>query len=203
MYHSLLTDARFHNSLFDLDCLIAEQVRQEQCPLCQGQSHFPRQPRGVPEGTVADYHIRFSFCCSRDGCRKRFTPPSMRFLSRKVYTSVVILVIFMLKPETDESRIEAINRLLGSTLSVESLRRWRHFWTQDVPQTHTWKRLALSQIQAQSLPMSLLALFKSSGEQALIMGLKLILPLSAGVHLFDVPFYLKLSKKLAQKMPSS
>ena len=33
MYHPLLTDARFHNSLFDLDRLIAEQVRQEQCPL--------------------------------------------------------------------------------------------------------------------------------------------------------------------------
>ena len=196
MYHPLLTDARFHNSLFDLDRLIAGQVKQEQCPLCHGnlnQSHFPRQPRGVPEGTVADYHIRFSLCCSTDGCRKRFTPPSMRFLSRKIYSSVVILVIFMLKPETDESRIEAINRLLGITLSVETLRRWRHFWTQDVPQTHTWKRLALSQIQAQSLPMSLLALFKSSGEQALIMGLKLILPLSTGVHLFDVPFYLKLS----------
>ena len=196
MYHPLLTDARFHNSLFDLDRLITEQVRQEKCPRCHGnlnQSHFPRQPRGVPEGTVPDYHIRFSLCCSTDGCRKRFTPPSMRFLSRKVYSSVVILLIFILKPETDESRIELINRLLDTTLSVETLRRWRHFWTQDIPQTHTWKRLALSYIQAQNLPASILRLFESSGEYSLIMGLKLILPLTAGAHLFDVPFHLNLS----------
>ncbi len=193
MYHPLLTDARFHNSLFDLDRLIAEQVRQEQCRLCHGnlhQSHFPRKPRGVPEDTDPDYSIRFSYCCGTEGCRKRFTPPSMRFLSRKVYSSVVIILIFLLKPETDESRIEKLNTLLGTTLSAETLRRWRHFWTKDIPQTHTWRRLAFSSTHAQNLPVSLLALFEQAGEQALIMGLKLILPLTAGEHLFDVPFHL-------------
>ncbi len=194
MYHPLLTDTRFHNSLFDLDRLIAEQVRQEQCRLCHGnlhQSHFPRQPRGVPKESHPDYSTRFSFCCGTEGCRKRFTPPSMRFLSRKVYSSVVIILIFLLKAETDELRIETINQLLGTTLSIETLRRWRHFWTKDLPQTHTWKRLALSYTQAKNLPVSLLALFEASGEQALIAGLELILPLSAGEHLFDVPFHLK------------
>ena len=193
MYHPLLTDARFHNILFDLDRLIAKQVRQTQGPLCFGnlnQSNFPRKPRGVPEDTAPDYHIRFSLCCSTDGCRKRFTPPSMRFLSRKVYSSVVIILIFLLKPETDESRIEEINTLLGTTLSVETFRRWRHFWIKDLPQTHTWKRLSLSYMHVQNLPVSLLTLFEQTGEQALIMGLKLILPLTAGVHLFDVPFRL-------------
>ena len=196
MYHPLLTDARLHDSLLDLDRLIAEQVRQEQCRLCRGnlhQSHFARKPRGVPEGTHLDYSIRFSYCCGTEGCRKRFTPPSMRFLSRKVYSSVVIILIFLLKPETDESRLETINTLLGTTLSVETLRRWRHFWTKDLPQTHTWKRLAFSSTQAQNLPVSLLMLFEQVGEQAFIMGLKLILPLTAGEHLFDVPFYLKVS----------
>ena len=193
MYHPLLTDARFHNILFDLDRLITEQVKQAQCPKCLGrlnQSNFPRKPRGVPKDTIADYHIRFSLCCSTEGCRKRFTPPSMRFLSRKVYSSVVIILIFLLKPETDESRIETINTLLGTTLSIETLRRWRHFWTKEIPQTHTWKRLALCDMYAQNLPVSLLVLFEQIGETALLMGLKLILPLSAGVHLFDVPFYL-------------
>jgi len=193
MYHYLLTDARFHNSLFDLDRLIVEQVRQAQCPKCSGhlnQSNFPRKPRGVPKDTTADYHIRFSLCCSTEGCRKRFTPPSMRFLSRKVYSSAVIFLIFMLKPQTDESRIETINRLLGTTLSIETLRRWRHFWTKDIPQTHTWKRLAFSRLHAQNLPVSLLALFEQTKAPALKMGLKLILPLTAGMHLFDVPFYL-------------
>jgi len=193
MYHPLLTDARFHNSLFDLDRLIAKQVQQAQCQLCHGnlhQSHFLRKPRGVPEGTDPDYSIRFSYCCGTEGCRKRFTPPSMRFLSRKVYSSVVIILIFLLKPETNDSRIEKINVLLGTTLSIETLRRWRHFWTKNVPQTHTWKRLAFSHTHAQSLPVSLLALFQKPLNQQLKMGLKLILPLTAGEHLFDVPFHL-------------
>jgi len=196
MYHPLLTDARFHNSLFDLDRLIAEQVRQEQCRLCHGnlhQSHFLRKPRGVPKDTHPDYSVRFSYCCGAEGCRKRFTPPSMRFLSRKVYSSVVIILIFLLKPETDGSRIEMLNQLLGTTLSIETLRRWRYFWTKDLPQTHTWKRLAFSYTQAQHLPVSLLKCFEQSGERALKMGLKLILPLTAGEHLFDVPFHLKIS----------
>ena len=193
MYHPLLTDARFHNSLFDLDRLIAEQVQQKHCRFCHGnlhQSHFPRKPRGVPEGTDPDYSIRFSYCCGAEGCRKRSTPPSMRFLSRKVYSSVVIILIFLLKPNTDESRIETINRLLGTTLSVETLRRWRRFWTKDVPQTHTWRRLPIHQSLSRELPISLLALFEEVGKESFIMGLKVILPLTAGVHLFDVPFHL-------------
>lgn len=193
MVHPLLTDARFHNILFDLDRLIAKQIRQEPCRLCQGnlhQSHFPRKPRCVPEDTHPDYSIRFSYCCGTDGCRKHFTPPSMRFLSREVYSSVVIILIFLLKPETDESRIETLNRLLGSTLSVETLRRWRHFWTKDLPQTHTWRRLSIHRSLSQEMPISLLALFETTAKYSLIMGLKLILPLTAGVHLFDVPFHL-------------
>ena len=93
MYHSLLTDAIFYNSLLALDRIIAEQVKQSGCLFCYGnlhQSHYPRKPRGVPKGTHSDYPIRFSYCCGQEGCRKRFTPPSMRFLSRKVYSSVII-----------------------------------------------------------------------------------------------------------------
>ena len=69
MYHSLLKDAIFYNSLLALDRIIAEQVRQSGCLFCQGtlhQSHYPRKPRGVPEGTHSDYPIRFSYCCGTD-----------------------------------------------------------------------------------------------------------------------------------------
>jgi len=194
MYHSLLTDTRFYNSLLDLDRLIAEQVRQTKCLFCRAnlnQSNYFRKPRAVPEGTHLDYDIRFSYCCARDGCRKRITPPSMRFLSRKVYSSVVIIVVFLLKPASDESRIEKVNRILGTRLSVETLRRWRHYWVKKVPQSHTFKRAAFSHVMSQALPGSLLALFEKSEKQALALGLRWLLPLTGGVHLFDVPFQLK------------
>ena len=128
MYHSQLTDATFYNSLLALDRIIAEQVKQSGCLFCHGhlhQSHYPRKPRGVPAGTQSDYPIRFSYCCGKEGCRKRFTPPSMRFLSRKVYSSVIIFLVFLLKSKTDELKVEELNLLLGTSLSVETVRRWR------------------------------------------------------------------------------
>ena len=191
MYHSQLTDATFYNSLLAFDRLIAEQIKHSRCLFCHGnlhQSHYPRKPRGVPEGTHSDYPIRFSYCCGTDGCRKRFTPPSMRFLSRKVYSSVVIFLVFLLKSKTDELKVEQLNLLLGTSLSVETVRRWRNFWVKEVSQSHTWKRAAFSQGMAQTLPASLLAQFQQVLNTSLEMALKWILPLTAGVHLFDVPF---------------
>lgn len=187
----MLLDARFYNSLLDLDRLIAEQVRQAHCVFCQGnlhQSHFLRKPKGVPEGVDDDFAIRFSYCCGQDGCRKRLTPPSMRFLSRKVYSSVIIFLIFLLKEDTDESKVDKLNLLLNTSLSVETLRRWRNYWKNEVPQSKTFKRQGLSHFIGQSLPHSLLALFQQGVNKQLEMGLRWILPLTAGVNLFDTPF---------------
>jgi hypothetical protein len=39
-----------------------------------------------------EYTQRFSFCCAIDGCRSRATPPSLRFLGRKVYCAAIIVV---------------------------------------------------------------------------------------------------------------
>jgi hypothetical protein len=144
----------------------------------------------VPEGTHSDYPIRFSYCCGTDGCRKRFTPPSMRFLSRKVYSSVVIFLVFLLKSKTDELKVEELNQLLGTSLSVETVRRWRNFWVKEVSQSHTWKRAPFSHVLALTLPASLLDLFKQDLKTSLKMALKWILPLTAGVALFDTPFCL-------------
>lgn len=191
MYHSLLTNAIFYNSLLALDLLIAEQVKQTKCLFCHGnlhQSHYPRKPRGVPADTHADYAIRFSYCCGREGCRKRMTPPSMRFLSRKVYSSTIIFLVFLLKSKTDESKVEELNQLLGTSLSVETVRRWRNFWIKQVSQSRTWKRAAFSQVMAQALPRSLLDVFQQNSDISLTRALTWILPLTAGVVLFDVPF---------------
>lgn len=190
MYHSLLADATFYNSLIALDRIIAEQVKQSGCLFCHSnlhQSHYPRKPRGVPEGTHSDYPFRFSYCCGQEGCRKRFTPPSMRFLSRKVYSSVIIFLVFLLKSKTDELKVDELNLLLGTSLSVETVRRWRNFWVKEVSQSHTWKRAAFSHGMAQTLPASLLAQFQQVLNSSLKMALKWMLPLTAGVNLFDVP----------------
>ena len=90
-----------HEDLFDdklLELLAAEDARVARitkaagCPRCGGRldrADYPRKPRGGPEGTA---ERRLSFCCCRDGCRRRATPPSLVFLGRRVYLGMAVLL---------------------------------------------------------------------------------------------------------------
>jgi len=56
----------------------------------------PPAPRQLPpeaarwrRSSARAVRTPLSFCCDRDGCRKRVTPPSVRFLGRKVYLGAV------------------------------------------------------------------------------------------------------------------
>jgi hypothetical protein len=95
MYHELPRGASFWLFLFSIDQDLAETTREKACP-CGGRLHranYPRKPRGGPDDLPEPYRQRFSFCCERDGCRKRTTPPSVRFLGRKVYLGAVVILI--------------------------------------------------------------------------------------------------------------
>ena len=85
MYHDLPFTARFWWFLFAIDQDLADAIRKIGCP-CGGRLHsadYLRNPCGVAGGLIDELRIRLSFCCDRDGCRKRTTPPSVRFLGRK------------------------------------------------------------------------------------------------------------------------
>ena len=64
--------------------------------MCGGVLHsvgIRRKPRGRPAGLGEEHDQRFSFCCAADGCRTRKTPPSFRFLGRKVYLGAVVVLV--------------------------------------------------------------------------------------------------------------
>jgi hypothetical protein len=85
---TVLQDVRFHELLLRFDQDLAAAVRAGGCASCQAVLHsarYARKPRGVPEGLGPQYCQCLSLCCARDGCRQRATPPSLRFLGRKVY----------------------------------------------------------------------------------------------------------------------
>jgi len=86
MYHDLPQSARFWSFLLAVDQDLAEETRKKACA-CGGRLHsanYPRKPRGTPVQLPEHECLRLSFCCDRDGCRKRVTPPSVRFLGPKV-----------------------------------------------------------------------------------------------------------------------
>jgi hypothetical protein len=158
----------FWSFLLSVDKDLAERTRQKACS-CGGRLHcanYPRAPRGGPGDLPEEYRYRFSFCCDRDGCRKRVTPPSVRFLGRKVYLGAVVILISAMRQGTTPRRV----RELSSLFSVDSatIARWQTFWRDHVPQTPFWKvaraRL-VPVVEIVSLPLSILEAFLRGDDQ--------------------------------------
>ena len=138
MYHELPDNASFWLFLFSVDQDLAQSARKEACP-CGGRLHsanYPRKPRGAEDLPEA-YGYRFSFCCARDGCRKRVTPPSVRFLGRKVYLFAVVILVSAMRQGPSPRRVRELSGLFGA--DRRTLARWQVFWREHFPQTPFWK----------------------------------------------------------------
>ena len=117
MYQAVLADAKFHEQLLVFDRDLAASARAARCWLCGGALHsasYDRKPRGCPGGLGQEYAERFSFCCAVDGCRKRTTPPSLRFLGRHVYLATVVTLISALMLGTTPSRLARLSVVPGT-----------------------------------------------------------------------------------------
>jgi hypothetical protein len=139
MYHVLLRDASFWDFLFGVDKDLADRARQQGCP-CGGRLHcanYPRKPRGGCENLPESYGYRLSFCCERDGCRKRTTPPSVRFLGRKVYLGAVVVLVAAMRQGPSPRRVRELSQLFGA--DRRTIARWRIFWREHFPQIPFWK----------------------------------------------------------------
>ena len=140
MCHAFLSDARFYQLLFRIDQDLANEVQTGGCRFCGGTLHsarYPRKPRGVRTALDATYDTRLSFCCGMDGCRRRHTPPSVRFLGRKVYLGVMVVLLTALQHGlTDRRRRKLIEQL---DIPPQTLARWRRWWREVFPDTRCWR----------------------------------------------------------------
>ena len=80
----------------------------------------------VPPGWARSIRQRFSFCCAADGCRKRTTPPSLRFLGRKVYLATVVTLVSAMQHGATAARLERLSAALG--VDRRTVARWRAWW---------------------------------------------------------------------------
>jgi hypothetical protein len=146
--HAFYSSASFYQQLFELDQELAKQVKQSGCS-CGGTLHsarYPRKPRGVARHVLGDTcSYRFSFCCSVDGCRRRCTPPSVRFLGRKLYLGAIIILITALEQGLTRSRRHTLIESLD--LCPQTLHRLRCWWLLHFTKTTCWRSL-----QSQFLP---------------------------------------------------
>ena len=138
--------------------------RQKGMGLCGGRFRtrdYRRAPRGGPVDLPEQCCYRFSFCCDRDGCRKRATPPSVRFLGRKVYLGAVVVLISAMRQGPTPRRVGELARLFG--VDAATITRWQAFWRDHIPKTAFWiiaraRLLAVVESTA-ALPRSLVEAF--------------------------------------------
>lgn len=121
-----LADQLLPQLLEKVDQDLAERIRVQGCVRCGGRLHsapFCRKPRGLPQGST--WNSRASFCCDREGCRRRATPPSVRFLGRKVYAGFVVVLLAAMRHGLSVARMERLREVTGA--HRRTVQRWRAF----------------------------------------------------------------------------
>jgi len=142
MFDQVELDREFFAALARADAEIAAAVGGDGCGRCGGRLHrgdYPRKPRGALIAAAGEaLVVRFSFCCGREGCRRRTTPPSLRFLGRRVYLEAVVLVASVI------AAIRGGGRETGRDVGVppRTLDRWLGWWRGSFLQTVEFITLA-------------------------------------------------------------
>jgi hypothetical protein len=182
---SILQDARLYEVLHRLDVDLAQTVRAVGCRHCDGvlhSAHYARKPRGGPPGLAPEIDRRLSFCCARDGCRRRTTPPSVRFLGRRVYFGAVVLLTSALRDGLTARRVRALREQLG--VDVRTLRRWRRWWQEIFVQSVFWRAARARfapPVTESALPGALLERFTTETSRGvLVQALQFLAPISQG-----------------------
>ena len=130
-----LADKKLWDLLEKIDTDTAEATREKGCPQCEGKLHradYKRKPRGGPK-----WDLRDSFCCEREGCRRRRTPVSVRFLGRRVYVGFVVVLVSAMAHGLKPERVRQIQEKLG--IDRRTLERWRQWWLGTFVRSGFWK----------------------------------------------------------------
>jgi hypothetical protein len=116
-----------------------------------------------------------------DGCRKRTTPPSLRFLGRRVYLATMVTLISAMQLGTTPSRLARLS--VVAEIDRRTLARWRAWWRStfsDSPFAAVARAAMATPIDIAALPVSLLDRFAGDVREQLIALLRFLGPLTGG-----------------------
>lgn len=134
-----------------------------------------------------DYSWRLSFCCA--ACRTRSTPLSVRFLGRRVYLALAVVLV-----SASRTAATATGVHLGAELGIgrQTLARWQAWWTEQFPLTPLWRATCarfMPSADVAGFPLTLLERFTGSPENSLMRLLVFLSPVtlrSAGAAAVEV-----------------
>jgi hypothetical protein len=177
-YQSHLADQQLHQLLEKVDADLAQQACQEGCLHCHGQLHradYDRKPRGGPQ-----WDRRFSFCCAQEDCRRRRTPESVRFLGRRVYAGLVVVLVTVMIHGLKPERVRRIREALQ--IDSRTLKRWRQWWLDTFVRGTFWKAARarfMPVLCEQTLPWSLWLRFELEERDRLLAVLEFLAPITS------------------------
>ena len=138
------------------------------------RGHINRKPRGGPP-----WDRRYSFCCAQEDCRRRRTPESVRFLGRRVYAGLVVVLITTVIHGLKPGRVRRIRQALQ--IDSRTLKRWRQWWVDSFVRSSFWKAARarfMPPLSERTLPLSLWLRFDLEGRNRLLAVLQFLRPIT-------------------------
>jgi hypothetical protein len=125
-----------------------------------------------------EYSSRLSFCCAV--CRKRSTSLSVRFLGRRVYLALAVVLV-----SGSRTASTPTGARLGAELGVgrQTLARWQAWWREQFPLTPLWRADCarfMPPVPEALLPGELIARFAGPAHEALMRLLIWLSPVTVG-----------------------
>ena len=165
---------KIFQELLAIDEASCDRVAAAGCSFCGGPLHrsdYPRKPRGglLALGGEA-FTRRLSLCCGWEGCRRRATPPSVRFLGRRVYLGAAVIVASLASQVL--ARAREVKRATG--IPARTVGRWRAWWQSQFARSRLFEEQRgrfLPPLVIADLPSSLVGRFSiGGGDQAALVG---------------------------------
>jgi len=182
MLRRILANSRLAVILGEIDFQIAEELRSGGCPHCGAALHsarYPRKPRCMTE-LGGGWLKRDSFCCAV--CRRRATPASVRFLGRKIYPGVVVVLLTALCHGATARRVRVLRTALG--VDRRTLERWRAWWRETFPETDAARTACarwLPPLNLGALPRSFFERLGGIRQNSILTVLRILLPLTTSL----------------------
>lgn len=178
MFEEIELGGEFFERLTTVDAEITAKVAAGGCRFCGGRLHrgdYARKPRGGLVAVAAEtFRRRFSLCCGREGCRRRSTPPSVRFLGRRVYVGAVVIVASVV------ALVAASAARRAAGVPARTTRRWLRWWRGPFTTTAVFVDIAARMVAVDRprLPASVLEAMTLSPEARVRKLLGLLAPLT-------------------------
>jgi hypothetical protein len=161
-----------------VDQEMADECRRKGCPDCGDKlyrANYKRKPRGGPD----HWDKRFSFCCVREGCRRRLTLPSVRFFGRRVFIVPIVVLLSAMRHGLSPARIKQLRQMFN--VDRHTLARWRKWWLETLAKSPFWKAAQASFLPLvceATLPLYLCQRFGVWSLERLVALLKFLSPLT-------------------------